>query len=57
MLFNSIVMKFYFFKSSCKNDMLNNIIIFTTNHVKAFALARMYFIKNKCKGEPTLLVI
>lgn len=50
-------MKFYFFKSTCTKDVLSGITIFTTSTNKAFALARMYFAKNNCKGEPAILAV
>lgn len=49
--------KFYFFKSSADNDVMSGITVFTTNLRKAFALARICFAKNNCKGEPELMAI
>ena len=51
------VMKFYFFKSTCAEDVFSGISVFTTSTSKAFALARMYFAKYNCKGEPAILAV
>lgn len=50
-------MKFYFFKSTIDKDYVRTISVFTTSSKKAFNLARKYFAKNKCKGEPALIAI
>lgn len=50
-------MKFYFFKSTRNNDYVSTISIFTTSSEKAFNLARKYFAKHNCKGEPALIAI
>lgn len=50
-------MKFYFFKSTCTKDVFSGITVFTTSTNKAFALARMYFAKHNCKGEPAMIAI
>lgn len=49
--------KFYFFISSVDNDEIKSLNVFTTNIVRAYAYARKYFAKYKCKGEPQLLAI
>lgn len=51
------IMHFYFFKSTCDKDSVNNLSVFSSNPIKAFVLARRYFIKHNCKGEPALLII
>lgn len=50
-------MKFYFFKSTCDKDFVSAISVFTTNSERAFNLARKYFAKYNCKGEPTIIAI
>lgn len=50
-------MKFYFFKSTYTKDVFSGIAVFTTSTNKAFALARMYFAKHNCKGEPAMIAI
>ena len=50
-------MHFYFFKSTCDKDSVNNLSVFTNNSKKAFTLARNYFAKHNCKGEPAMLAI
>lgn len=50
-------MHIYFFKSTCDNDSVNNLSIFTSNYIRAFVLAHRYFAKHNCKGEPTMLAI
>lgn len=51
------IMHIYFFKSTCDNDSVNNLSIFTSNYIRAFVLAHRYFAKHNCKGEPTMLAI
>ena len=50
-------MHFYFFKSTCEKDCVSKLTIFTNSSAKAFALARRYFAKYNCKGEPAMLAI
>ena len=50
-------MKFYFFKSTNNKYFVSTISVFTTSSEKAFNLARKYFAKHKCKGEPALIAI
>lgn len=50
-------MHFYFFKSTCDKDSVNNLSVFTNSSKKAFTLARNYFAKHNCKGEPAMLAI
>lgn len=50
-------MKFYFFKSTQDKDSVSAISVFTTNSEKAFNLARKYFAKHNCKGEPAMIAI
>lgn len=50
-------MRFYFFKSTNKNDSISGISIFTKDIKKAFALARNCFNKYNCKGEPVIIAI
>ena len=50
-------MHFYFFKSTCDKDSISNLNIFTSSSSKAFALARRYFAKCNCKGEPAMIAI
>ena len=47
----------YFFMSSRRNDVVNNITIATSNPVRAYALACNYFTKHKAKGKPKMLAI
>lgn len=50
-------MHIYFFKSTNEKDSISRISIFTSTRKKAIALARNYFAKHKCKGEPAMLAI
>lgn len=50
-------MHFYFFKSTADKDIVSGITVFTTTRRKAFSLARRYFAKIGCKGEPAILAI
>ena len=50
-------MKFYFFKSTCPNDEMSGITVFTDSIIRAFILARKCFVRNNCKGEPALMAI
>ena len=51
------MLHFYFFKSTCKNDVVNNLNIFARSSKIAFILANRYFDKHNCKGKPELLEI
>ena len=50
-------MNLYFFMSSKRNDVVNNITIATSNPVRAYALACNYFTKYQAKGKPRMLAI
>lgn len=50
-------MRFYFFKSTNCNDYVSGISIFTTTRRRAMTLARNYFAKLGCKGEPAIMAI
>lgn len=50
-------MNLYFFMSSRRNDVVNNITIATSNPVRAYALACNYFTKHQAKGKPRMLAI
>ena len=50
-------MKFYFFRSTRDKDSVSAISVFTTSSERAFNLARKYFAKHNCKGEPALIAI
>ena len=47
----------YFFMSSRRNDVVNNITIATSNPVRAYALACNYFTKHQAKGKTRMLAI
>lgn len=49
--------KFYFFKSSRKNDEITSLSVFTTSIEKAYFLAARCFLQNNCKGRPQMLAI
>lgn len=51
------IMRFYFFKSTNKKDYVSGISIFTTTSKRATILARNYFVKLGCKGEPAMMAI
>lgn len=50
-------MHFYFFKSTNEKDYVSGISVFSTNHRRAMTMARKYFAKFGCKGEPVLMAI
>ena len=50
-------MKFYFFRSTRNKDYIRTISVFTKSSEQAFNLARKYFAKHNCKGEPTIIAI
>lgn len=51
------IMHLYFFKSTCDEDSVSNLSIFTNSAARAFALAHRYFAKHSYKGEPAMLAI
>lgn len=50
-------MYFYFFKSTNEKDFISGISVFTSTRKKAISLARNYFAKHKCKGEPAFIAL
>lgn len=49
--------KLFFFKSTCNDDEISGVSVFTNNAKKAFKLASKCFTNNNCQGIPILINI